>query len=98
MKIRPIVMAFAEAMEKVLRENDYKGKPEDCPLDTAVDRLHDELRELDREAYGHPNIGTTEEELEKIRSEAVDVANFAMMAWCGATPCLPRSERVDRGR
>lgn len=85
MKIRPAVMVFAEAMEKVLRENDYKGKPEECPLDTAVDRLFDEVRELDREAYGHPNINTTDEELEKIRREAVDVANFALMAWYGAT-------------
>lgn len=85
MKIRPCVMKFAEVMERVLRENDYKGKPEDCPLGTAVDRLFDEVRELDREAHGHPNIDTTDEELEKIRREAVDVANFALMAWHGAS-------------
>jgi hypothetical protein len=71
-------------MEKVLRENDHKGKPEDCPLYTAVDRMFDEVRELDRAAYGHPNIDTTDEQLDEIRREAVDVANFALMAWFGA--------------
>lgn len=85
MKIRKAVMEFAEAMERILRENDYKGKPEDCPLETAVDRLWDELRELDRVAYGHVNAYTKDEELEEIRREAVDVANFALMAWFGAT-------------
>lgn len=96
MKIRKAVMEFAEAMERVLRENDYKGKPEDCPLDTAVDRLWDELRELDRAAYGHVNIDTTDERLEEIRGEAVDVANFALMAWFGATRIESRvSEAQD---
>lgn len=82
MRIRKVVMDFAEAMERVLRENDYKGKPEDCPLDTAVDRLYDELRELDKAAHGHPNVDTTSEEIAEIEKEAVDVANFALMAWC----------------
>lgn len=85
MKIRPAVMRFAEEMEKILRENDYKGRPEDCPLDTAVDRMFDEVRELDRAACGHPNINTTDEELAEIRREAVDVANFALMAYFGAS-------------
>lgn len=94
MKIRKCVMEFAEAMERKLRENDYKGKPEECPLDTAVDRLWDELRELDRAAYGHVNIDTTGEQLEEIRNEAVDVANFALMAWFGAT-AIPEDAEVN---
>lgn len=92
MKIRKAVMDFAEAMERKLRENDYKGKPEDCPLDTAVDRLWDELRELDRASYSHINITTSDRELEAIRDEAVDVANFALMAWFGATRVAEKVE------
>jgi hypothetical protein len=83
-RIRPAVMKFAEAMELKLRENDHKGRVTDVRFDYALDRLWDEIRELDRAGFGHVNISTTKEESAAIKTECVDVANFAMMAWFGA--------------
>lgn len=83
MKIRPEVQRFAELMEKVLRQNDYKGDGhKGLPLDTCMDRLSDEIRELERAAgqfYEDPNVPMGEEDRKKIITEAVDVANFCMM-------------------
>lgn len=83
-KLRPAVLRFAEAMEKVLRENDYKGSVTNVRCDVAVDGIWDELRELDRAAWGHINISTKRDEKDAIQKEAVDVANFALMAWHSA--------------
>lgn len=84
LKLRPAVERFAQEMERVLRENDYKGSVTNVRCDVAVDRLWDEVRELDRAAYGHVNISSTKEECGAIRKEAVDVANFALMVWHSA--------------
>lgn len=49
MKLRPQVQAFAEAMEKKLRENDHKGGWKDvcgCTTGYLTRRLRTELREL----------------------------------------------------
>ena len=82
--IRPELLKFAEAMEVVLQENDYKGSVTTVPCDVAVERLWDEMRELDRAAWGHISIITQSGERKRIQKEAVDVANFALMAWYGA--------------
>jgi hypothetical protein len=84
MKIRTAVMRFAEAMELKLRENDHKGNVTQVRFDYALDRVWDEVRELDRAGFGHINIGTTKKKKAQIKLECVDVANFAMMAWFGA--------------
>lgn len=83
-EIRPELLRFAEAMEIVLRENDYKGSTsEGFRPDEMLERMWDEIRELDREAYGHPSILTTRRKLKTMGKEAVDVANFAMFFWLG---------------
>lgn len=82
--IRPELLKFAEAMEVVLQENDHKGSVTTVRCDEAVERLWDEVRELDRVAWGHISIITKPAEREKIKKEAVDVANFALMTWYGA--------------
>lgn len=84
MRIRKAVMQFAEAMERKLRENDHKGKVTEVRFDYALERIWDEVRELDRVGHGHVNISTTKEECSAIKDECIDVANFAMMAWFGA--------------
>jgi len=82
MKVRPEVAEFAEAMEKVLRANDHKGKdirgisPFGC-----LERLWEELRELDRATYGKLSVYTAKSQLSRMQREAVDVANFAAMFW-----------------
>lgn len=80
-KLRPAVQRFAEAMERILRENDHKGSVTNVRCDVAMDGLWDEVRELDRAAWGHVNISTTRPEKNAIQKEAVDVANFALMVW-----------------
>jgi hypothetical protein len=83
-KLRPAVLRFAEAMERILRENDHKGSVTNVRCDMAMDGLWDEIRELDRAAWGHINIGTKRDEKNAIQKEAIDVANFALMVWHSA--------------
>ena len=74
MEIRPEVMKFAEAMERQLRENDYKGGWKDDPLDYLMIRTVGELGEL-------INCHTDSDSAKDLRflDEAADVANFLMM-------------------
>ncbi|MCG3177033.1 MAG: hypothetical protein MOGMAGMI_01999 [Candidatus Omnitrophica bacterium] len=76
--VRPSVMRVAREMEAVLKENDHKGGWQNCPMEYLRDRLHQEVRELDRALLdGDPK---------NITKECIDVANFAMMLRdnCGA--------------
>lgn len=67
-ELRPILREFAEAMEAVLRKNDYKGgwSQDMCPMGYLEDRLVQEVGEYRKS---------------KDAKELVDIANFAMMAW-----------------
>jgi hypothetical protein len=86
--LREELLAFALEMEKVFRANSHKGPTRDgVDLQFAVERLFQEVRELDRGAYSHVSILTTHEELEEIRHETVDVANFAALGWIGLREC-----------
>jgi hypothetical protein len=64
LNMRPEVLAFAWLMEDKLRQNDHKGGWKECSFDYLMHRLVQEQDELLKQ----PHI-----------SEAVDVANFAMM-------------------
>lgn len=69
-ELRPEVEAFAQAMECALRANDHKpGWKNDAPS-ALIDRLYQEVRELDRTPMAAPDA---------VLKEAADVANFAMM-------------------
>lgn len=90
--IREELLAFALQMEKVFRANSHKGTTRHgVDLSFAVERLFQEVRELDRGAYGHVSIMTTPEELNEIRHETVDVANFAALGWIGLMKCRGRA-------
>lgn len=70
-ELRPALAQFAGEMEAVLKQNDHKGGWKDCPMEYLRDRLHQEVRELDRALLdGDPK---------NITKECIDVANFAMM-------------------
>lgn len=74
-EIRPEVMAFAHAMEKRLRRNDYKGGWKNCKSDYLIKRLCEEYLEL-RDSIREKGMWGP-----WVRGEAADVANFAMMIW-----------------
>jgi len=70
--MRPAVIEHAERMETRLKENDHKGGWLTCSFEYLLERLREEVDELDTALNGYdldddPVI------------EAADVANFAMM-------------------
>ena len=91
LKPRPQLGVFASAMEAILKTYDHRGRS----LDTiepgfALNRLWDEMRELDRAAWMQlyrPVPAPTDMEMAKcknIQKEACDVANFCAMLWWAA--------------
>lgn len=85
-KIRPQLNVFAEAMEMKLRKKDHRGRFLDAVNpDFALTRLWDEVRELDRAAFGRmtgmPADDLKPGEIEAIQDECVDLSNFASMIW-----------------
>jgi NTP pyrophosphatase (non-canonical NTP hydrolase) len=83
--IRREVLRFTDAMESVLKKNDYKGGWNECNVSYLRARLVEELGEyfarvainIDYEAT--KPLDARDKELE--RKELVDIANFAMMLW-----------------
>lgn len=73
MEVRSEVQWFAEEMEKVLKENDWKGGWKDCSISWMIIKLSEEVGELATLFVN--NADTTEE----VIKEAADVANVAMM-------------------
>lgn len=70
--MREEVRWFSEAMERKLAENDHKGGWHNADTIYLLKRLEEELQELQEAAL-------LNYENEKVISESVDVANFAMM-------------------
>ncbi|MFA5744540.1 MAG: hypothetical protein WC936_07030 [Candidatus Nanoarchaeia archaeon] len=70
-ELRPSVLRFAQLMEKNLRAHDDKGGWDNCNVIWLVERMQEELVELeDAMIAGAPD---------DIDDEAADVANFLMM-------------------
>jgi NTP pyrophosphatase (non-canonical NTP hydrolase) len=75
--MRPAVRAFALAMERELRINDYKGGWHETSPGYLMERLREETQELVgamARKQGDPHSRKA-----RILSEAADTANFAMM-------------------
>jgi NTP pyrophosphatase (non-canonical NTP hydrolase) len=75
-ELRPEVLAFAQSMEQVLRENDHKGGWKGNDQKNRVylmRRLYEELREVE--------VALQDADDSQTRHELVDVANFCMMLW-----------------
>lgn len=69
---RTSVKWFAEQMELKLKENDYKGGWARCDHSWLLDRLKQEVTELEKALEKVDNQ-------ENVIKEAADVANFALM-------------------
>ena len=72
--IRPEVMRFAQAMELVLRKNDYKGGWKDMGDYKLLERAYEELEECRIEMRSLKSGS-----MRRASREMVDVANFCMM-------------------
>ncbi len=76
---RPEVAKFAELMERKLRANDWKGGWINDDPAMLLQRLREEVDELDRALmYSEINPREVDVNVNAI-DEAVDVANFALM-------------------
>lgn len=98
LELRPRVAAFAQAMERKLRDNDHKrGWVDDWPTDLMC-RLQEEVDELQEvvERYENDTYPASVERKEEVLAEAADVANFAMMVAdvCGVLD-VPRAPRIE---
>ena len=93
-KLRPAVRRFAEAMEKKLRENDYKGGWRDCTDSYLYKRMTGECGELLWYLTEPQHKGRVNEDIiERIVGESADVANFAMMLADNALLDFRKSQR-----
>lgn len=90
LQLRPEVAAFAQLMEAKLRENDHKGDWEHEHPDDLMNRVHDEVEELQVAIHlWGCSLGTgTLPAAKVVGKEAADVANFALMIAhvCGGLP------------
>jgi NTP pyrophosphatase (non-canonical NTP hydrolase) len=93
MKLRPKVRAFAQAMERELRANDWKGGWEEMDKHEIISRLYEEMQEL-REEVLRPQASIIDAQVLK---ESVDVANFAMFMAdiFGTLPTTPDDAAPD---
>lgn len=81
--MRNSVIQFAECMEKVLVENDSKGGWEECGIKYLLSRLEDNFIELTSRLNNKiiELDGSVDMELEKIKENLVDIANYCMMLY-----------------
>lgn len=75
---RPEVQRFAEEMESTLKSNDHKGGWESCSPTYLIDRLKEEIEELEYALAAWYESGG-KEGAEEVIKESTDVANFVMM-------------------
>jgi len=100
LELRPLVRKFAETMERKLRENEYKSIWKNESANWLLDRLREEVEELDRAIYrpdwkchvDKPENQRRCEMRSDVWREAADVANFAMMVADVYNPTMRVSE------
>ena len=71
---KALIKSGTTAQIEKLKANEHKKGFDNIPLHYAVERLKDEMRELEIEFTGSVSL-----DYDDIRSEAADVANFAHM-------------------
>lgn len=81
---RPEVIAFARVMEEKLRKNDHKGGWKGESARWLLDRVSQEIAELDLAVTclndgGCRHFSSEHEKRRNVAQEAADVANFCMM-------------------
>jgi len=75
--MRPEVIEFAEEMEGVLKENDFKGSWMDIPIQYLEFRLVEEVGEYFHFAAERAEVGIMDNK--KAKKELIDIANFCLM-------------------
>lgn len=84
LKIRSDITEFSAAMEFEMSENDDERgdswKEED--LDFMIGRIHEEVREINRESDNLDFDEMDKKQLASVMREAADAGNFNMMIWC----------------
>lgn len=77
--VRPEVALFALEMEEVLEDNDHKTGWDDLSIHALYNRIKQEFEEL-QEQYIVMNhhLGDDKQFVQKMRGEAIDIANFCM--------------------
>lgn len=92
---RSEVIAFANAMERKLRANDWKGGWKDDASGDLMSRVHQELREFIGAHLAYPR--DTDKYRADLLDEGADVANMIMMVIdvCGGLPAPPGDERAE---
>ena len=78
--LRPSVLRFARAMDVRLRDNDHKGGWEHEVPRRLIERVRDEVQELDDAVNAIRDVGPEDGLVDAVWREAADVGNFAMMA------------------
>lgn len=96
--LRPEVVAFANLMERELRNNDHKGGWKDDAPGRLLERAEEEMRELHAALLSYPR--DTRKYRYELASEGADVANMVMMVLdvCGAlaaSPSQPAAPAVE---
>ena len=76
--MREQVALFANAMEEMLKKNDFKGTWENDTIQWLIDKLDEELNEFVVATVNTENNPTKENKL-ALRNEAADAANIIMM-------------------
>jgi NTP pyrophosphatase (non-canonical NTP hydrolase) len=74
---RPEVIAFADAMESKLRQNDWKGGWKDDSPGQLMERVREEFAEFHTAHLAYPR--GTDAYKSNLRDEGADVANMVMM-------------------
>ena len=97
--IRPEVAKFAIEMEAVLRENDDKTGWDNMSIHALYSRIKGEFEELQREYILQTNALDGVNRRDRLRKEAIDVANFCMFLshWSHENdPIRPKDEAYAR--
>ncbi len=78
--MRPEVIRFAEEMEKVLKENDFRGgwSCKEVSIQYLEYRLVEEMGKYFKYAAKEAEVGASDNK--KAKKELIDIANFALMA------------------
>jgi len=78
-EIRPGVLKAASVMERVLRANDYKGGWKSCTNHYLINRLFDEVAEVNAEYMNTPYSQNDFKVSNELALEIIDVMNMGMM-------------------
>lgn len=77
--VRNEVLGFSLMMEMALKRNDYKGGWQYMAPSQIMNRIYDEVRELNKARKILDKGVVSFREIEAAKKEAIDVANFCMM-------------------